>query len=231
VVLIWALWMIHVPPQTREHKGPRGFFSQITAGYSYVSAHPGIGPLLLIFAAATVLVRPITELLPSFADGIYGRGAQGLAWMTSAVGLGAMLGGASMIRRSDTAKLVKAAVGSLMLLSASTLAFALVPSFWVGLLLLFAFGMTTSSSGIGTQTLTQSAVDDDMRGRVMSLYGVIFRGGPAVGALLMGGLSEHLGIQIPVAVGAGVCLLVALWATTKRESLVAHLRKPAEDKT
>jgi MFS family permease len=231
LVLIWALWMIHVPPQTREHKGPRGFFSQITAGYSYVSAHPGIGPLLLIFAAATVLVRPITELLPSFADGIYGRGAQGLAWMTSAVGLGAMLGGASMIRRSDTAKLVKAAVGSLMLLSASTLAFALVPSFWVGLLLLFAFGMTTSSSGIGTQTLTQSAVDDDMRGRVMSLYGVIFRGGPAVGALLMGGLSEHLGIQIPVAVGAGVCLLVALWATTKREALVTHLRKPAEDKT
>lgn len=230
LVLIWALWMIDVPPQTREHKGPRGFFPQITAGYSYVSAHPGIGPLLLIFAAATVLVRPLTELLPSFADGIFERGAQGLAWMTSAVGLGAMLGGASMIRRSDTAKLVKAAVGSLMILSASVLAFALVPSFWVGLLLLFAFGMTTSASGIGTQTLTQSAVDDAMRGRVMSLYGVIFRGGPAVGALLMGALSEHLGIRIPVAVGAGICLVVALWAATKRDTLATHLRKPAEDK-
>ncbi len=229
-VLIWALWMIDVPPQTREHKGPRGFFSQITAGYSYVSAHPGIGPLLLIFATATVLVRPVTELLPSFADGIYGRGAEGLAWMTSAVGLGAMLGSASMVRRNDTAKLVKAAVGSLIVLSGSVLAFALVPSFWLGLLLLFVFGMTTSSSGIGTQTLTQSAVDDAMRGRVMSLYGVIFRGGPALGALLIGVLSEHFDIQMPVAVGAAICLVVALWAATKRDSLVVHLRKPVEDK-
>ncbi len=116
------------------------------------------------------------------------------------------------------------------MLSGSILAFALVPSFWVGLLLLFAFGMTTSSSGIGTQTLTQSAVDDAMRGRVMSLYGVIFRGGPALGALLMGLLSEHFGIQMPVAIGAGICLVVALWAATKRDSLVAHLRKPAEEK-
>lgn len=230
LVLIWALWMLDITPQKREHAGPRGFFSQIAAGYSYVSAHPGIGPLLLIFAAATLLVRPVTELLPGFADGIFGRGAEGLAWMTSAVGLGAMLGASSMIRRSDTAKLVKAAVGSLIVLSGSILAFALVPSFWVGLLLLFAFGMTTSSSGIGTQTLTQSAVDDAMRGRVMSLYGVIFRGGPALGALLMGLLSEHFGIQMPVAIGAGICLLVALWAATKRDSLVVHLRKPAEDK-
>jgi MFS family permease len=230
LVLIWALWMLDIAPQKREHTGPRGFFSQIAAGYSYVSAHPGIGPLLLIFAAATLLVRPVTELLPGFADGIFGRGAEGLAWMTSAVGLGAMLGASSMIRRSDTAKLVKAAVGSLIVLSGSILAFALVPSFWVGLLLLFAFGMTTSSSGIGTQTLTQSAVDDAMRGRVMSLYGVIFRGGPALGALLMGLLSEHFGIQMPVAVGAGICLVVALWAATKRDSLVAHLRKPAEEK-
>jgi MFS family permease len=229
-VLIWALWMIDIPPQTREHKGPRGFFSQITAGYSYVSAHPGIGPLLLIFAAATVLVRPITELLPGFADGIFGRGAQGLAWMTSAVGLGAMLGGASMIRRADTARLVKAAVGSLMVLSACILAFALIPSFWLGLVLLFVFGMTTSASGIGTQTLTQSAVDDAMRGRVMSLYGVIFRGGPAVGALIMGAVSEHLGLQIPVAIGAAICLGVAAWAATKRESLATHLRKPSDEK-
>ncbi len=62
LVLIWALWMIDVTPQKREHAGPRGFFSQIAAGYSYVSAHPGIGPLLLIFAAATLLVRPVTEI-------------------------------------------------------------------------------------------------------------------------------------------------------------------------
>jgi predicted MFS family arabinose efflux permease len=229
VVLVWALWMIDVKPQTREHKERRGLLSQITAGYAYVSAHPGIGPLLLIFTAVTVLARPVVELLPGFADGIYGRGAHGLAWMTSMVGLGAMLGGASMVRRSDTAQLVKAAVGGILVLSASVLAFALVPSFWAGLALLFAFGFTSATSGVGTQTLTQSAVDDAMRGRVMSLYGVIFRGGPAVGALLMGMASERFGMQAPVAIGAGICLAVALWAATKRKALETYLHKPATD--
>lgn len=223
LALILALWLIDVKPQAREPSGRRGMFAQIGAGYTYVSAHPGIGPLLLIFSAATVLVRPVTELLPGFADGIFGQGAQGLAWMTSMVGIGATVGGAAMVRRSDTAKLVKAAVGSILLLSASALAFAVIPSFWIGLLLLFAFGFASSLSGIGTQTLTQHAVDDAMRGRVMSLYGVIFRGGPAVGALLMGILSDHLGLQIPVAIGAGICLFVALWAASQQQSLRTHL--------
>lgn len=230
VVLVWALWMINVTPERHARSGRRGMLSQITAGYSYVAAHRGIGPLLLIFAATTILARPLVELLPGFADGIFGRGAQGLAWMTSMVGLGAMVGGVFMVRRSDTATLVKAAIGSIVLLSASTLAFALVPSFWGALALLFVFGVMNSTSGIGTQTLTQSALDDAMRGRVMSLYGVIFRGGPAVGALFMGIASEHLGLQIPVAGGAAICLLVSLWAATQRRSLLRHLHKPRDDK-
>lgn len=228
LVLIWALWMIDVKPQKRQPGGRRGMISQIGAGYTYVSAHPGIGPLLLIFASVTVLARPVVELLPGFADGIFGQGPQGLAWMTSTVGLGAMIGGASMVRRSDTAKLVMAAVGSIVLLSASTLAFAIVPSFWAALAILFVFGFTNSTSGIGTQTLTQSAVDDAMRGRVMSLYGVIFRGGPAIGALLIGFASEHWGLQMPVAIGGAICIAVSLWALTQRQRLTTHLHKSGD---
>ena len=229
LMLLWALWMIDVKPQKREPGGRRGMFSQIADGYTYVAAHPGIGPLLLIFAATTVLARPLIELLPGFADGIFEQGPQGLAWMTSTVGLGAMLGGASMVRRSDNAKLVISAVGSIGLLSACTLAFAIVPSFWVALAILFVFGFTNSTTGIGTQTLTQGAVDDAMRGRVMSLYGVIFRGGPAVGALVIGFASEHWGMQIPVAIGGAICIGVSLWAFSQRQSLLTHLHKPANE--
>lgn len=228
LILLWALWVIDVKPQKREPGGRRGMVSQIGDGYTYVSAHPGIGPLLLIFASVTVLARPAIELLPGFADGIFGQGPQGLAWMTSMVGLGAMVGGASMVRRSDTEKLVMSAVGSILLLSACTLAFAIVPSFWAALAILFVFGFTNSTSGIGTQTLIQSAVDDAMRGRVMSLYGVIFRGGPAVGALLIGVASEHWGIQIPVAIGGALCIGVSIWALTQRQTLASHLNKPGD---
>jgi MFS family permease len=57
-------------------------------------------------------------------------------------------------------------------------------------------------TGIGAQTLLQAAVDVRMRGRIMALYGMIFRAGPAVGAVLMGSLSESFGLRLPLAVGA-----------------------------
>lgn len=227
LLLLHALWLIDVGEEKFVREERRGLWSQVEAGYRYVYDHPGIGPLMLIFSSVTVLVRPVVELLPGFADTIFGRGAQGLAWMTSAIGLGAMMGGVSMVRRGDTEKLVRAAVGSLLILSASVLAFAVVPSFWLGMVFLFTFGFANTTSGIGTQTLIQGAVDDALRGRVMSLYGVVFRGAPAFGALIMGGVSDYLGLQLPVAVGAGACLMVALWALTRKKTLLANLRTPA----
>ena len=57
-------------------------------------------------------------------------------------------------------------------------------------------------TGIGAQTLIQAAVEIGMRGRIMALYGMIFRAGPALGAVLMGSLSERFGLRLPLAVGA-----------------------------
>jgi predicted MFS family arabinose efflux permease len=228
MVLIWALWQIDVKVERREGRERRNMLAQIGAGYAYVSRHRGIGPLLLIFASATMLVRPVAELLPGFADGVFGQGAQGLAWMASAVGLGAVIGGGAMIRSSNTDQLVWASIGSILLLSASVVAFAFAPSYWIALVLLFAFGFGNAIGGISTQTLTQAALDDAMRGRVMSLYGAIFRGGPAIGAVLIGVASDHFGLQLPVAIGAGICLAVALWAMTQQRRLTAALHRPLD---
>jgi MFS family permease len=226
LLLLYALWAIDVKETVPSHQARRAMWTQITAGYRYVYEHRGIGPLLLIYSATTVLVRPVTELLPGFADRIFGMGAQGLAWMTSAMGLGAMVGGMTMVRRASTERLVRAAVSSLAGLSISIVAFALVPSFWIGLVLLFAYGFSNTGSSIGTQSLVQGSVDDAFRGRVMSLYGVLFRGGPAVGALIIGTLADTFGLQWPVAVAALLCLAVSGWAMTRRRSLVRHLSKP-----
>lgn len=65
--------------------------------------------------------------------------------------------------------------------------------------------------GTGTQTLLQNAVDGMMRGRVLSLYGVVFRGVPAIGALVMGWGSEHIGLSAAVGTGGGVCVLAFIW--------------------
>jgi MFS family permease len=83
-------------------------------------------------------------------------------------------------------------------------------------------------SGTGTQTLMQSAVEGTMRGRVMSLYGIIFRGAPALGALLLGTLSEFIGLQAALAIGAAATILVCLWLWRLRRVTARALeRDPA----
>jgi predicted MFS family arabinose efflux permease len=85
-------------------------------------------------------------------------------------------------------------------------------------------GFAMVVAGVGTQTLIQSAVEEHMRGRVLSLFGLIFRGGPALGALVMGVASELVGLQAPLATGAllGVVACALLWR--RRQAIAAGLQ-------
>jgi MFS family permease len=80
---------------------------------------------------------------------------------------------------------------------------------------LFIVGIGLSTSATGIMTLVQAAVDTSMRGRVLSLYGLIFRGGPAIGSLTMGWAAQFVGLRWPVAIGAMICIV--LWAWTMRK--------------
>jgi predicted MFS family arabinose efflux permease len=78
-------------------------------------------------------------------------------------------------------------------------------------------------AGVGTQTLLQTSVDEAMRGRVLSLFGLIFRGGPALGALVMGAASELLGLQAPVAAGTIIGLIASVLIWRHRGAIARNL--------
>jgi predicted MFS family arabinose efflux permease len=82
-------------------------------------------------------------------------------------------------------------------------------------------------TGIAAQTLVQYAVAAEMRGRIMALYGMIFRGGPAVGSLVMGLLSSQFGLRAPVAGGALLCILAWLWARLRQDRIAEALETDA----
>ena len=82
-------------------------------------------------------------------------------------------------------------------------------------------------TGTGAQTLIQAAVDARMSGRVMALYGMIFRAGPAVGAVLMGTLSEYLGLRLALALGAMVSGSFWLATRFRHKCMAAGLEGPA----
>jgi MFS family permease len=186
--------------------------------YSYASRHAGIAPMLLLFTVTTIGTRGFVELFPGFADRVFGRGPAGLSMLTSTVGLGAICGGAWLLLRPGVAGLTGVVLGNTLVISLAILAFTATDQFYVALPCVFLAGCAMTITGIGAQTLIQAAVDIGMRGRIMALYGMIFRAGPALGAVLMGSLSERFGLRLPLAIGAVVsCGFWAVtWARQKR---------------
>ena len=226
-IFLVVLSRIRLPPTGARQARRGGLMAEIAEGLGYVARHPGIGPLLLLFLAVSFGARPFVELLPGFAGAVFEAGAAGLALMTSTVGLGAIVGGLWLAQR-DGRGLTKVALSSPLVLAAALLVFVASNAMMLALPALFVAGFAMVSGGVGTQTLLQLSVGGTLRGRVLSLYGLIFRGGPALGALLMGGLSEVFGLRLPLAGGA--CLAALAWALvwSRRHRLAAAL-EPAGD--
>jgi MFS family permease len=111
----------------------------------------------------------------------------------------------------------------LLVFSAAVLAFALAPNIWVGMALSAVSGYASVTLGISNQTLVQNSIARLVRGGVLSLYGMIARAGPAVGALTMGAASELLGLRWPVVGGAMLVLLMWIWLRPRRARLAAVL--------
>ena len=222
---LFAIFMLRLEPSApRARSTSLGDIpGEIVDGYRYAARHPGIGQLLVLLTVVAVCARPYIELLPGFADQVFGRGAQGLAWLTSMIGLGAMLGGLWLAHRAMVVGLTAIVVSSSAALAAALIAFASTDLFWLALPCLVCSGFAMVVIGVGEQTLIQNAVDPSMRGRVMGLYGMIGRGAPALGALIMGGASTYVGLQWPVAGGAILVLAIFLWALRRRRAMAAAL--------
>ena len=218
VALLFALTRLRIESRPPADGRGGGMLSEIAAGVAYTARHPVIGPLLILMLAVSLLARPVGELFPGIADEVFGRGAGGLAWLTSAVGLGAVAGGVWLAKRGSRVGLLTIALLGAGGCAVSLLLFTGTALFWVAVPAAAGFGCSMVCSAIATQTLILGAVDDAVRGRVLSLYGVIFRGGPAVGSLIMGALSGPLGLRWPLAAGGLLCLAatVLLWRRRKR---------------
>ncbi|HUC71840.1 MAG TPA: MFS transporter, partial [Stellaceae bacterium] len=148
--------------------------------YSYASRHPGIAPMLLLFTVTTIGTRGFVELFPGFADHVFGRGPEGLSMLTSTVGLGAICGAGWLLLRPGIAGLTGVVLGNTLVISLAILAFTATDRFYLALPCVFLAGAAMTITGIGAQTLIQAAVEIGMRGRIMALYGMIFRAGPAL---------------------------------------------------
>ena len=230
LVLLLALTRIRI--DTRAHIGPRSggnLLSEVIAGIAYAARHPGVGPLLLLLLVLSVAVRPFAELLPGFAAQVFGRGADALAALSSTIGISAIIGGLWLAQRGSTHGLGRIALVSTLVGTLGVLGFVATRNYPVGLAATALAGAAILISGVSTQTLLQLSIERSMQGRVLSLYGIIFRGAPAIGSLIAGGLSESFGLRWPIAGGCALCIAVWLWTWRRRSAITTALETPAAE--
>lgn len=226
VVFLVALARVHIPPGEAEAPvAPRNFFAEVRDGIRYTVTHPLIGTLFALLIAIGIGGRPLNELLPGLADEVFHAGAGGLSILASAVGAGAIVGGVWIGHRASSSDMMAVTLATTLGQALTAIAIIATDRLWLALPAVVAYGFCVSVAGIASQTLVQLASERSMRGRVMSLYGLIFRGGPALGALGAGIISVHLGLRWPVVIGAVLLSAAWLWTWLVRR----HINAAAQD--
>ncbi|MHA1108528.1 MAG: MFS transporter [Alphaproteobacteria bacterium] len=232
VFFIGSLYLIRLmeTEKKREPRSARHIPAEIMEGFRYARNHPGIGPLLIILVLTTLFARPFNDLFAGFADVIFGQGSDGvgLAWLTGMLGAGGFVGSIYLARRENAEGLTRVLVWSVLVFVISLIGFTATDIFEFALFCTFIAGIAVVIVGVAEQTLLQTSVDGAMRGRILSMYTLIARGFPSIGALVMGYLAEFVGLRWPVFGGAVVCLFMWLWARKRQDRMAESLETDPE---
>lgn len=225
--IVFLVIMFRIEPLRNEVTpgSSRGIWSDVLEGFRYAAAHPGVGPILVLIVATTVFSRSFFDLLPAFADRVFDRGADGLAMLVASVGVGALVSSVWLAGRGHTAGLTRIGVNFLLVVAAAEAVFASTDRLPLAMVCMTVVGFATVATSITCQTLLQNTVDGHVRGRVMGLYGMAMRAGPAIGALALGALSERFGLQWTVFASAFCCGLAWLWAQARRKKWAVVLER------
>ncbi|MEE8213394.1 MAG: MFS transporter [Alphaproteobacteria bacterium] len=221
------LFMIDIAPRKRGPTSETGLGAETWEGVRYAFNHVGIGLGLVILLLTSLFVRPFTELLPGIASAVFQRGVNGYATLLAVHGIGAVAAGFWLAARGGVRGFTAIIVWSLLVVSISLIVFAAAGNFWVALPIMAITGGAFVVQGVAIQTLLQTTVATEFRGRVMASYGIVARGGPALGALAMGGISEFLGLLAPVAGGAVLCLCLWAWMVRRKRRIKEALEGPS----
>src|SRR5581483_5968463 len=163
----------------------------------------------ILLGVLSLTGMPFSVLMPIFADQILHVGARGLGLLMGASGVGALAGALLLATRHGVRGLGRWVAISATGFGASLIVFAISRSFWLSCLALVPIGFSMMIEMGSSNTLIQTMSPDALRGRVMSVYSMMFMGMAPIGALLAGAVAERWGAPFTVGVGGVICILAA----------------------
>jgi predicted MFS family arabinose efflux permease len=208
---IVALAMIRVRPAAPRPASRLGAFGQLREGFAYSFGSVPIRTIMILLAVSSLVGVPYSVLVPVFAARILHGGPHTLGFLMAAAGTGALAGAVWLASRSSVLGLGRAIAVASAVFGISLAAFSRSTSVPLSLILLVAVGFGFMVQLASSNTVLQTIVDDDKRGRVMSLYMMSFLGSAPLGSLLAGAMADRIGAPDTVLLGGLSCLVGAAW--------------------
>ena len=206
-------------------KQPGSPLADVIEGFRFVMRGTPIHHLMILLGILSVTGMPFAVLMPIFADQILHGGARGLGVLMGASGVGALAGALLLASRQSVRGLGRWVAISAAAFGASLIAFAISRSFWLSCALLLPAGFAMMVEMGSSNTLIQTMSPDHLRGRVMSVYSMMFMGMAPIGALLAGVAAARFGAPATVAGGGIICMLGAAVFGFRLPGLRAEARR------
>jgi MFS family permease len=210
LAVIWGLLSMRLTPDDRP-RTERHVWQELTEGWRYIVHYTPIRNLFIFLAAIGVLSAPYSVLTPVLAGRTLGGGATTLGLLMAATGVGALACAVRLVLRTSVVGLGRRMTVATALFGVACVLLGLSRWFWVSLPLMALTGYGLMYQVVATNTIVQTIVDDDKRGRVMSFYTIALLGSAPIGSLLSGALAARIGVPATFVAGGVACVLAAVW--------------------
>ena len=222
--VIASLAVMQIKPLSGRARSTASIWAQLKEGWAYVSGFVPVRTILLLFALVSLMGMPFVVLMPIFASQVLHGGPHTLGMLMGASGVGALISALSLAVRKTVLGLGRMIPIAAASFGVGLILFGLSHVLWCSLLLMLVVGFGMMQGMAASNTIVQTLVPEDRRGRVMSYYTMAFVGMTPFGSLLAGSLAHWVGAPHTVMITGSVVILGALWFATRLNAIRAEIR-------
>jgi MFS family permease len=223
VAVVISLLMMRVPASSLK-RAATSMLEQLREGWSYVVNFRPIRIILTLFALLSLMGMPFIVLMPIFASQVLHGGPHTLGYLMGASGVGALISALSLAVRKSVRGLTTMIQIAAVMFGTGLILFGLSRYLDLSLVLMLIVGFGMMQGLAASNTVIQTLVPEDKRGRVMSYYTMAFVGMTPFGSLLAGTLAHRFGAPHAVMITGAFCLAGAAWYTTQLKSIRSIMR-------
>jgi MFS family permease len=224
LAVIASLLAMSLPARVSLPTKDANIFQQLREGWVYAVNFAPIRNVLLLLALVSLVGMPYTVLMPIFANQTLHGGPNTLGLLMAASGVGALIGAMFLAARRTVLGLGKFIPIMAATFGAGLVAVSFTRVVWLALVLMVATGLGFMVQMAVSNTVLQTIVDEDKRGRVMSFYTMAFMGTAPFGSLLAGSVAERIGVPYTLMFGGIGCIVGALWFARSLPTLRRDVR-------